>query len=114
MRGGDEQVDGRHAEILYLSVMDPGSKDDQPTCGNGLAQNAVLPAKLAELLAAQAEVLERHMKALDGGDSNAQAEREAYTRLASAYTSTATELASLAEQMASYRDMPMPRHDPSA
>ena len=41
------------------------ASDDQPTCGKGLAANAVLPARLGELMAARAEVLERHMKALD-------------------------------------------------
>ena len=29
---------------------------DRPTCGEGLAANAVLPAKLAELMTAQAEI----------------------------------------------------------
>jgi hypothetical protein len=38
---------------------------DRPTCGEGLAANSILPAKLAELMAAQAEVLERHTRALD-------------------------------------------------
>ena len=38
---------------------------DEPTCGRGLAASAALPGKIAELSAALAEVLERHMKALD-------------------------------------------------
>ena len=45
---------------------------DRPTCGEGLAANAVLPAKLAELMAAQAEVLKRHTRALDLTDAAAQ------------------------------------------
>jgi hypothetical protein len=85
--------------------------DDQPTCGKGLAANAVLPEQLGKLLSAQAEVLERHTKALDLSDPNAQMELDAYTRVARTQRGIATELASLAQQMASYRDLPVARHD---
>jgi hypothetical protein len=85
--------------------------DDQPTCGKGLAANAVLPAKLAELIAVTAEVLERHTKALDLTDPAAQEELDAYTELVRAHRAVAGELASLAQQMAGYRDLPMGRHD---
>jgi hypothetical protein len=46
---------------------------DQPTCGQGLAENAVLPAKLGELIASVAANLEarveqhRKMLAAAGG-----------------------------------------------
>ena len=85
--------------------------DDQPTCGKGLAANAVLPAKLGELMDAQAEVLERHMKALDRSDPNAQAELDTYAKLARAHRGIASELSNLAAQMAGSRDLPMARHD---
>ena len=85
--------------------------DVQPTCGQGLAANAVLPAKLAHLMAARAEVLERHTKALDLTDPNAQRELDAYTTLARAHRGIATELTKLAQQMAGYRNLPMARHD---
>ena len=87
---------------------------EQMTCGKGLAANSALPAKLAELLGAQADVLERHMRAIDRADPNAAAEIEAYTQLASGYRSVSGELARLSQQMAGYRDLAMPRHDPSA
>jgi hypothetical protein len=83
----------------------------QTTCGEGLAANAVLPAKLAELVAAQAEVLERHTRALDPTDAAAQKELDAYTKLERAHRDVAGELAGLAEEMASYRELPMGRHD---
>lgn len=86
-------------------------RDDQPTCGKGLAANAVLPAKLAELMAARAEVLERHTKALDLTDPRARQELDAYTTLARAHRGIATELTKLAQQMAGYHDLPMSRHD---
>jgi hypothetical protein len=84
---------------------------DRPTCGEGLAANAVLPAKLAELMAAQAEVLERHTRALDLTDAAARNELDAYTKLERAHRDVAGELADLAEEMARYRDLPMGRHD---
>jgi hypothetical protein len=86
-------------------------RDDQPTCGKGLAANAVLPAKLAELTAATAEVLERHTKALDVNDTAAREEFDAYAALVRAHRAVASELAKLAQQMAGYRDLPMGRHD---
>lgn len=82
--------------------MERKEHDKRPTCGEGLAANAVLPAKLSELMAAQAEVLERHTRALDPTDAAAQKELDAYTKL---------ELADLAEEMASYRGLPMGRHN---
>ena len=85
--------------------------DDRPTCGKGLAANAVLPAKLAELMAARAEVLKRHTRALDLTDAAAQKELDAYTSLERAHRDVASELADLAEEMASYRDLPMGRHE---
>jgi hypothetical protein len=86
--------------------------DDPQTCGKGLAANATLPAKLAELLSAQAEVLERHMKALDSTQADAQQELEAYAALVSAFRASSSQLSAIADQMASYRDLPMPSHDP--
>ncbi|HEV8638124.1 MAG TPA: hypothetical protein VG370_28250 [Chloroflexota bacterium] len=85
--------------------------DDQPTCGKGLAANAVLPAKLAELMAERADVLERHIKALDLADPNARTESAAYAALARAHRDVAGQLDSLARQMAGCRDLPMARHD---
>jgi hypothetical protein len=84
---------------------------DRPTCGEGLAANSILPAKLAELMAAQAEVLDRHTRALDPTDAAAQKELDAYTKLERAHRDVAGELADLAEEMVSYRDLPMGRHD---
>ena len=84
---------------------------DRPTCGEGLAANAILPTKLAELIAAQAEVLKRHTRALDPTDTTAQRELDAYTRLERAHRDVASELAELGEEMAGYRNLPMARHD---
>jgi hypothetical protein len=89
----------------------PSTPDDQPTCGQGLAANADLPEQLAKLLAARAEVLERHTTALEPSDPDAQRELDAYTSLARAHRSIAAALATLSRQMAGYRDLPMARHD---
>jgi hypothetical protein len=85
--------------------------DEQPTCGKGLAANASLPAKLGELTAAVAGVLETHMKALDPTDENSAREHEAYAVLAKEHRETAARLQATAERMAGYRDLPMGRHD---
>ena len=85
---------------------------DQPTCGQGLAANSGLPAKLGELIAAVAQVLEVHMKALDLSDRNARAEHQAYQTLAQAHRAAAAQLQSVATEMVGYRDLPMGKHDP--
>jgi hypothetical protein len=83
---------------------------DHPTCGQGLAEHAVLPAKLGELTAAVAAVLEVHMQVLDVTDENARKEYEAYRELVAAHRLAAGQLATIAKQMAGYRDLPMGRH----
>jgi hypothetical protein len=85
--------------------------DEQPTCGKGLAANSGLPAKLGELTAAVAQVLELHMKALDLEDSNARTEHDAYLTLAREHRTVATQLQALSAEMAGYRNLPMGRHD---
>jgi hypothetical protein len=85
---------------------------DQPsTCGEGLAQSAVLPTKLGELAAAMATVLEVHMTSLDLADDNARPEYDAYRRLVNDYRAIAAQLQATGAAMASYRDLPMGRHD---
>jgi hypothetical protein len=94
--------------------MKENGMDEQPTCGKGLAQHSVIPAKLAELIAALAENLEVHMTALDLTDANARIERDAYENLATAYRQVASQLQATAENMAGYRNLPMGRHDEKA
>jgi hypothetical protein len=86
--------------------------EDQPTCGKGLAENAVVPGTLAAATAAMADVLENHMQALDLTDPNANAEHDAYATLVDALRRIAAELRATADQMAGYTDLPMGRHDP--
>ena len=84
------------------------------TCGKGLAHNALLPAKLGELTAAMAEILEIHMKALDLKDPAAKKEHEAYQKLAVAHREIAMQLVSTANQMNDYQDLPMGTHSKRA
>ncbi|HEX3234031.1 MAG TPA: hypothetical protein VHR41_07520 [Gemmatimonadales bacterium] len=88
--------------------------DTQQTCGKGLAEHSILPAKMGEWTAAMAENLELHLETLDLTDENSRREREAYHGLASNYRQMATQLRTTAGQMAGYRDLPMGRHDPKA
>lgn len=84
---------------------------DEPTCGKGLAAQSGLPAKLADLFAATADVLERHTRALDLDDPAAREEFDAYQALVRGHRAIAGDLADLAQRMAGYRDLPMGRHD---
>ena len=88
--------------------------EDQPTCGKGLAENSVLPAALSHLIAAMAENLATHMKALDLTDVNSQTEHAAYENLVQKLRQAAVELQWTANEMSGYRDLPMGRHDQAA
>jgi hypothetical protein len=90
------------------------STPDQQTCGKGLAENSVLPAKLGEVIAAMAENLEAHMRALDLTDVNSKQEYEAYKDLVREEREIAAKLAATAQEMDRYRDLPMGRHDKEA
>jgi hypothetical protein len=90
------------------------STPEQPTCGKGLAENSILPRKLGQLIAAMAENLAVHSQALDLTDQNSRAEYDAYQELVRELRQTAAQLKGTAEQMASYRDLPMGRHDEKA
>ncbi len=88
--------------------------DESPTCGKGLAERSLIPAKLGELIAAVADTLELHMKALDLTDENSRKELDAYAKLAREHHTTATQLTLTAGEMAGYRTLPMGRHDMEA
>jgi hypothetical protein len=85
--------------------------DDQPTCGKGLAANAVLPATIGELLDEMAAVLDRHQLALDLTDDDARPEHHAYVTLIAELRSLSAQLTATSHRMAGYRDLPMGRHD---
>jgi hypothetical protein len=87
---------------------------EEATCGAGLAEHAALPAKLGELLAALAEILERHMTALDAEDPNGRRELEAYGRLATQHREIAARLRGVASEMSGYRALPVSPHDEAA
>lgn len=85
--------------------------DDAWTCGKGLAAGADLPGKLAILLAARGDVLERHTRALDPEEPAGGAELEVYLELARLHREVATRLEHLAGRMAACHDLPMAGHD---
>jgi hypothetical protein len=80
------------------------------SCGEGLAQHAVVPTKLADLMASLADNLELHAAALLD-DEHARVEHAAYLALLSRARDIAVALRSLGDQMAGYRDLPMGGHD---
>lgn len=85
--------------------------DDEPTCGKGLAEHSVVPLKLAGVIDALADNLERHVPSLSSEDAAGLGERLAYTRLAAQHREIAARLRSVADEMAGYRDLPMAPHD---
>ena len=85
--------------------------EDQRTCGMGLAEHAVLPAKMGELMASVAENLELHKEALDFNDSTSKKEYDAYLELAGDHREIAGKLETTARKMAGYWDLPMGKHD---
>jgi len=86
----------------------------QQTCGQGLAENSVLPAKLGELISAMAGNLDAHRKALDLMDQNSKAEYDAYEKLLKELRQIAAQLSVTANEMAGYGDLPMGKHDERA
>ena len=88
--------------------------EEPSTCGEGLASRSSLPAKLGELISAQARVLEAHVRALDPTDADARHELDAYAALVVAHRDVADRLTGIANQMAGYRNLPMAPHDEAA
>jgi hypothetical protein len=88
--------------------------EPEPTCGTGVADQAVLPARLADLTDSLAAVLEIHQQALDRADPNARLELEAYQEVAQALRASAAQLKETAGRMAASRTVPMGRHDGEA
>jgi hypothetical protein len=88
--------------------------DDHQTCGQGLAENAALPAKLGKLTASVADVLEAHIPALDLTDERSRREHEVYRLLVDDHRRASLQLEAIGKQMAGCRDLPMGRHDEKA
>jgi hypothetical protein len=89
------------------------SDNEVMTCGRGLAEHSLIPAKLGELIAALAENLELHIPALVLTDPNAKLEHEAYVKLAAEHHAIAEQLTAVAAHMAGYKNLPMGAHDPA-
>jgi hypothetical protein len=86
---------------------------EEQTCGKGLEANSVFPAKLAELTAGLANVLEHHTTALDRSDSKGKNDYDAYESLIVQFRDISAWLAKAANEMKTYRDLPMANHDMS-
>lgn len=87
--------------------------DQQPTCGQGLAEHAALHAKLADVLGGMAENLEIHLTALNPKDNGSREEFDAYVALSTEHRELESRFRALAARMEGYRDLPMAAHDMS-
>jgi hypothetical protein len=84
--------------------------DPRPTCGQGLAENAALLAKLSELTSAVGDILEAHLPSLDLTDEHSRKEHEVYRHLVEDHQRVSLQLEAIARLMAGSRDLPMGRH----
>ena len=84
------------------------------TCGQGLAQHAAVPARIADFLASLAENLNAHVPTIDISDASGRAESDAYVYLTTEYRMIAARLDAIAKQMSTYRDLAAAEHDPQA
>lgn len=87
---------------------------EKRTCGEAIAEQSSLPAKLATLTQRLADNLEMHVRALDLRDAEARRENAAYHTLTTAHREIADRLRATSQDMASYRDLPVSRHDAAA
>jgi len=85
--------------------------EKQQTCGKGLAEHSVLPAKLAELITSIAKNLELHMETLDLTDPDSRREYNAYQKLVYEHREIADQLKETAVEMEGYGSLPMGKHD---
>jgi hypothetical protein len=86
---------------------------EQPTCGQGVAEYAALPEKLAALFEAMADTLAHHRKALDLDDPAAREEDADFAKLIDEQRELVTRLRSVEARMSGYKNLPMGRHDES-
>jgi hypothetical protein len=84
---------------------------EQRTCGKGVAGNAALPDAVGAVLAAMAQNLDVHQRALDLDDPPARREHETYGALVTEQLQSADGLRAIAEHMRAAHDLPMGRHD---
>jgi len=84
---------------------------EQPTCGQGVAANAALLYAVGAVLAAMAQNLDIHQRALDLDDPPARRERETYAALVTKHLQSADGLRAIAGHMRAAHDLPMGRHD---
>ena len=92
----------------------PPNGEGEWTCGMGLAQHAMIPAKMAGFLAALAETLETHIPTIDLAGAAGRAERDAYTELARDHAELASRLGAAADRMRSYEGLPAAPHHEEA
>jgi hypothetical protein len=85
--------------------------EEQQTCGRGLAENAAMPARLAGMIEAMADVLRVHLQALELDDEAAREEHAVYLHLVEEQRQAGGRLRAVAAEMAAARDLPMGRHD---
>jgi uncharacterized protein YndB with AHSA1/START domain len=86
----------------------------EPSCGEGLAQHASVPAQIAPMLSALADTLELHREMLDPTDVACRKEDDAYRQLATSYREISERLRAAASFMVDCRSLAACPHDTTA
>lgn len=98
---------------MILDVLDETLPGEVATCGDGLAQHAGVPRRVAIYLGELAETLELHREMLVLDDPASKKEDEVYRDLVRRFRDIGGKLLEAAERMAAQRDLPMGAHDVS-
>ena len=107
---------GERVREGWTEILDVASAlltDDNPTCGIGLAQHAVLSDKIGTMVEGLAETLALHRTMLVLDDVNARKEDDVYRELAESWSRIAPLVSAAAAHMAAQQDLPMGAHDPT-
>jgi uncharacterized protein YndB with AHSA1/START domain len=113
-RTADEWAeDTRLGWAMMLDVLEALLPTETTTCGMGIAQNAIVPRRVAAYLTELAVTLELHRAMLVPGDTNSKREDDVYRELAASYRDIARTMKATADRMSAQRDLPMGAHDES-
>ena len=101
-------------DVERVSSAEEDRMAEEPTCGQGLAEHALVPQLIAAFMNATADNLVTHLPMLVAGDADTLHERSVYEHLSKRHREAAAMLDAIATEMKEHRDMRMGQHDVEA